>query len=304
MLAYIIAALIWWFIALTIQNNATSKFRINDLHRDDPKYEQHVIDIHNYRDRKHAQYVGEGVTFLLLIVAAAIYIFRVVRRQLRQSQQQQHFMMAIGHELKTPVAVAKLNLETILKHKLDETTQVKLIQNTLQETNRLNSLCNNLLLASQMESGYSRTIETLNISEVLSSTVEEFIEKYSSRVFEMDINKEVFIKGDNLMLYLLFSNLLDNAVKYSKEKITVSLKTEKNTSIIEIIDEGIGIPDKEKNKIFEKNYRIGNEATKLSKGTGLGLYLSRRITLAHKGKITVTNNLNGGAVFSLQLPLV
>ncbi len=304
MLAYIIAALIWWFIALTIQNDETSKFRINDLHRDDPRYEQNVIEIHKYRDRKHTQYIGEGVTFLLLIAAAAIYIFRAVRRQLRQSQQQQHFMMAISHELKTPIAVAKLNLETILKRKLDEPTHAKLIQNTLQETNRLNSLCNNLLLASQMESGYSRTIETLNISEVLTSTVEEFLAKYNSRRFEMDINKEVFIKGDNLMLHLLFSNLLDNAVKYSKEKIAVSLKTDRNNAVIEIMDEGAGIPEEERKKIFEKNYRMGNEATKLSKGTGLGLYLTRKITLAHKGKITVMNNLNGGAVFSLQLPLV
>lgn len=304
MLAYIIAALIWWFIALTIQNNETSKFRINDLNKSHSNYEQQVIEIHNYRDRKHTQFIGEGVTFLLLIAGAAIYIFRAARRQLRQSQQQQHFMMAISHELKTPIAVSKLNLETILKRKLDEPTQAKLIQNTLQETNRLNSLCNNLLLSSQMESGYSRTIETLNISEVLTSTVHDFISKYQNRTFEMNISKDAFIKGDNLMLHLLFSNLLDNAVKYSKQKIAVSLITERDYAIIEIMDEGLGIPEEERKKIFEKNYRIGNEATKSSKGTGLGLYLTRKIVIAHKGKITVMNNLNGGAIFNLQLPLV
>ena len=304
MLAYIVAALIWWFIELSIQNTETSKFRINDLNKEHPGYQQNVKEILRYKDRKDAQYIGEGVTFLLLIAGSAIYIFRAARRQLRQGQQQQHFMMAISHELKTPIAVSKLNLETILKRKLDEPTQAKLIQNTLQETNRLNSLCNNLLLASQMESGYSRTIETLNISEVLTSTVNEFISKYQNRTFEMQINKEAFIKGDNLMLHLLFSNLLDNAVKYSKEKIAVSLKIDKDYAIIEILDEGAGIPEAERKKIFEKNYRIGNEATKSSKGTGLGLYLTRKIVIAHKGKITVMNNLNGGAVFNLQLPLV
>lgn len=304
MLAYIIAALVWWFIALSIQNDETSKFRINDLNVSDLNYENNVREILNYKERKNAQYIGEGVTFLLLIAASAIYIFRAARRQLRQSVQQQHFMMAISHELKTPIAVSKLNLETILKRNLDDQTKTKLIQNTLQETNRLNSLCSNLLLSSQMESGYSRTIETLNISELISSSVEEFISKYQNRNFEMKIIKDVYVKGDNLMLHLLFSNLLDNAVKYSKGKIEIILTAEKNNAVIEIIDEGDGIPEEERKKIFEKNYRIGNEATKASKGTGLGLYLTKKIILAHKGKISVLNNNKGGTVFNLIIPMV
>src|SRR5690606_10624220 len=99
------------------------------------------------------QYIGEGVIFFLLIAAAAMFIYRAVSRQFKQSREQQAFMMAITHELKTPVAVAQLNLETLQKHRLEPAQQLKLIGNTLQETSRLNALCNNLLLSSQMEAG-------------------------------------------------------------------------------------------------------------------------------------------------------
>lgn len=304
MLAYIIAALVWWFIALYLQNMEMAKHKINDIDSSAVNYNEQTLQIRTFEKRKNAQYIGEGITFLLLIAGSAIYIFRAARRQLRQSEQQQHFMMAISHELKTPVAVSKLNLETILKRNLDEATLKKLIENTLQETNRLNSLCNNLLLASQMETGYSRTIEILNISELLENSVDEFKNKYPSREFLPVMEREVFIKGDNLMLQLLFSNLLDNAVKYSKSKIYITLNSSSKTCVIKITDEGAGIPEEEKNKIFEKNYRMGNIATKSAKGTGLGLYLTKKIVIAHKGKIEVFNNESGGAVFSLELPLV
>ncbi|MFX9696122.1 histidine kinase dimerization/phospho-acceptor domain-containing protein, partial [Acinetobacter baumannii] len=82
--------------------------------------------------------VGEGVTFLALIIIGAVFVFRATRRQLKLSQQQQNFMMAVTHELKTPIAITQLNLETLQKRKLEEDKQQKLISNTLQEARRLN----------------------------------------------------------------------------------------------------------------------------------------------------------------------
>ncbi|WP_457848411.1 histidine kinase dimerization/phospho-acceptor domain-containing protein, partial [Staphylococcus aureus] len=94
---------------------------------------QKILAIEEAKKRKTAQYVGEGVTFLALIIIGAVFVFRATRRQLKLSQQQQNFMMAVTHELKTPIAITQLNLETLQKRKLEEDKQQKLISNTLQE---------------------------------------------------------------------------------------------------------------------------------------------------------------------------
>ena len=115
LLAYILAALIWWFIALTRQNQLMTQYEMEQLKPTGKNYQVELDKIKSLEKRKTAQYLGEGVTFLLLIVAGAVFVFRAVRRELRISQQQQNFMIAITHELKTPISVAKLNLETMQK---------------------------------------------------------------------------------------------------------------------------------------------------------------------------------------------
>ena len=123
LLAYIIAALVWWFIALNTQNHQMATYKIMQLKKDDPLYEYAVSVISDFERRKTDQYIGEGSIFLLLIIVGAVFLYRAVRRQFRSSQQQQNFIMAITHELKTPIAVTKLNLETLQKRKLEEAQQ-------------------------------------------------------------------------------------------------------------------------------------------------------------------------------------
>ena len=110
LLAYIIAALIWWFIALSRQNELMSRYKLDDLKKDDINFAEKEKKILKDKSKKTAQYLGEGGTFLLLILAGATFVFRAVRRELKSSADQQNFMMAITHELKTPIAVTKLNL--------------------------------------------------------------------------------------------------------------------------------------------------------------------------------------------------
>ena len=110
LLAYIVAALIWWFIALNRQNEQMSFYKMQDVRSDDYLYKEKVGKIQKDKHTKTIQYLGEGGTFLLLIFGGAIFVFRAVRRELRINADQQNFMMAITHELKTPIAVTKLNL--------------------------------------------------------------------------------------------------------------------------------------------------------------------------------------------------
>lgn len=304
LLAYILAALIWWFIALNNQNRQMARYEIEQLNPAAANYQSEFNKFKSLEKRKTAQYLGEGITFFLLIIAGAVFVYRAVRRELKISEQQQNFMIAITHELKTPISVAKLNLETMQKRKLDENRQQRLIQTTLEETNRLNALCNNMLLSSQIEAGgYRITNEETNISELVSKCVQDFISRYPHQNIDADIRPDIFIHGDRLLLQILVNNLVDNAIKYGTKDLPVSvLLSESNDKIIlQVKDQGKGIAAEERRKIFTKFYRIGNAATRSAKGTGLGLYLTKKIASQHNANISVTDNQPSGTTFIVTL---
>jgi two-component system sensor histidine kinase CiaH len=301
LLAYIITALIYWFIVLNQQNKRVIAFKLK-LYKTNPVNEKQLQSIKNERQRKTIQYLSEGITFFLLIVTGAVFVFRIVRREFKHSQQQHNFMMAITHELKTPIAVTKLNLETLQKHKLSQEQQQRLITNTLQEANRLNDLCNNMLLASQLEAGgYQVTNETIDLSALVQDCANEFAIRFPQRIIHTDIQPGVYFTGDNLLLQIAINNLLDNAIKYSPRESTVwvELKNERNKIYLSVKDNGKGIADEEKQKVFDKFYRIGNQHTKGAKGTGLGLFLTKKIVQQHNGHIRVTNNQPQGSNFAI-----
>ncbi len=302
LLVYIIAALVWWFIALNTQNHQMALYKISEINKDDPHYMDILQTIKDAEKRKTFQYAGEGSIFFLLIIAGAIFIFRAVRRQFVSSLQQQNFMMAITHELKTPIAVTKLNLETLQKRKLEDAQQQKLIQNTIQEANRLNTLCNNMLLASQIEAGGSTmTKEEINFSELVEESVQDFKIRFPQRILHTNITDEIFIIGDRLLLQMAINNLIDNAIKYSTKEadVTIELFQRDKQVSLTIKDEGKGIDKQEHKKIFDKYYRVGNAATKGAKGTGLGLYLTKKIAEQHKANISMTDNQPTGCIFMI-----
>ncbi|MFY7901118.1 MAG: sensor histidine kinase, partial [Chitinophagaceae bacterium] len=295
-----VAALIWWFIALQNQNKLMANMRLVELNKDDPRYLQKVAIIEDAKRRKTAQYVGEGCTFLALIIVGAVFVFRVTRKQIRLSQQQQNFMMAITHELKTPIAITKLNLETLQKRKLEEQQQKKLIGNSLHENNRLNILCNNILMASQLDAGVIANKQEINFTSLINSSIHEFKVGFPQRVFHSHITENIYLLGEEMMLQMLANNLIENAVKYSPKEsvVTIELIQKNNKIQLIVIDEGVGIEESEKKLIFDKFYRSGNENTRKTKGTGLGLYLCNRIMNNHKGTIVVTNNIPRGSIFT------
>ena len=302
LLIYIVAALVWWFIALNKQNHQMIQYETEQLKKDDPKYFTEIQKLNSAEKRKTAQYIGEGSTFLLLILAGAVFIFRAVRQQLKSGLQQQNFMMALTHELKTPIAVTKLNLETLQKRKLEYTQQQKLLHNTIQETNRLNALCNNMLLASQIEGdGYNITKEETNFTEVVNECVQDYIIRFPQRQINTSIDEEIFIDADKLLLQMSINNLIDNAIKYSPKEtiVTVTLTQQYTETRFSVKDEGKGIINEEKKKVFEKYYRTGNSATKGARGTGLGLYLTKRIAQHHNATILLTDNIPHGCNFTI-----
>lgn len=300
LLAYIISALVFWFLVLNKQNKELTELLLQDISVHDVRYLQKEKRIEQLKDRKSAQYIDEGVTFLLLTLAGAVFVFRFINRQLTQSQQQRNFIMAITHELKTPIAVAKLNLETMQIRKLDLNQQQKLIRSTIQEANRLNSLCNNMLLLGQLDTGgYKFTKEKFDLATLANDCAEDFILRFPERKIEVEVPNEIMILGDKLSLQLAINNLLDNAIKYSRKDDVVLIKVFRENKKIKlhVIDEGFGVSDDEKGKVFEKYFRGIQRQTK---GTGLGLYLTKEIVKQHHGEISVANNIPNGCIFEIQ----
>lgn len=305
LLLYIIAALVWWFISLERQNRQMAELQYIHLNSEiasltTAQYENRKEIIDRETSRNTGKYLAEGVTFLILILIGAGFVYRSVKRQFTLQQQQQNFMMAVTHELKTPLSVSRLNLETMLKYSLDPEKQRKLIRMTLEETSRLTFLTNNILISSQLEGGgYKNAKEDLDLSDLLKDCINDFKNRFTDRIFHEQIEPDADVKGDSLLLQMLINNLLENAIKYSpREKpVTASLRKHHGSITLQIADEGPGIPDEEKKNIFSKFYRIGNETTRKTQGTGLGLYLCRIIARDHNADILVTNNTPTGSNF-------
>jgi two-component system, OmpR family, sensor histidine kinase CiaH len=302
LLAYIVVGLAFWFIELENQNRQMTTDQLLQLSPGNPDYAGQRMVILAKKKGKTAQYVGEGATFLFLILLGALFVYREVRRQIRLQLQQQNFMMAVTHELKTPIAVTKLNLETLIKHKLDGEKQQKIIRTALQETNRLDTLANNILITSQLEGGgYVPTKEVLDLSDLSEHCLRDYRSRFPDREWTANIQPGATVIGDSFLLQLLVSNLLENALKYSPREAAITLTLEKKTrhTLLSVKDQGPGISDEEKKKIFAKFYRSGEESTRQTKGTGLGLYLCRKIADDHKATLKVTDNSPAGSNFTV-----
>lgn len=308
LLIYIIAALVWWYISLSQQLLMMRNFEVSQLHStvnsaaNPVAYQEELFKINKKYNRDKSKYLGEGSIFFLVIIIGAVFVYRSVRRQFYLQQQQQNFMMAVTHELKTPISITKLNLETLQKYNLDPEKQKKIIRTTLDETARLDFLANNILISSQLEGKrYKSSKEELDLSSLMKDCIHDFRNRFPERIIIEEIEEDADVKGDAFLLQIMINNLLENALKYSPREspIFAGLKKQGPEIIMNIKDEGKGIPDDEKKNIFLKFYRIGNEATRKAQGTGLGLYLCREIALDHNADILMTDNKPSGSNFTV-----
>lgn len=308
LLFYVVAALVWWFISLEKQNRQMTNFKVGQLNAaiaasHNPEiYNEAIMRIRQEHERNLVKYISEGSTFLILILVGAAFVYRSVRRQFLLQQQQQNFMMAVTHELKTPISVARLNLETLQKHNLDIDKQKKLLRMTLEETERLNTLTNNILISSQLESeAHKISKEELDLSDLFKDCIRNFIRRFPETKFVESIEPDIDIKGDPFLLQLLINNLLENAIKYSpgQKPIICRLQKYNDGAELQIIDEGPGVPAAERKNIFKKFYRIGDEATRQTHGTGLGLYLCKKIADDHNAEIDVIDHSPHGSNFTV-----
>ena len=315
---FMLIAIAWWSILLYTKNRDAFQGRAGEskvlmiadgkIKNDAEFLETNFYkDLKKYYERQEWMILGESLVFVLSLIFGVYLINRGYNREIDAAQQRRNFLLSITHELKSPIASIQLVLETFIKRELSAAHINQFSSNALKETERLNDLVNDLLLAAKVETAYVPHLETINLKQFLGEIIERLQNKYPEVAF--DFRKpatDIFIQADKTGLTSVAVNLLENAVKYggTTPKIsTVLRQAAKGAVRLEIADNGIGIPNKEKSKIFERFYRVGNEDTRKTKGTGLGLYIVHQIVLAHNGTIEVMNNRPQGTIFSISLPV-
>ncbi len=316
---YIFASYLWWAFLLIQKNdllleqtllNYQLEYNIaNDL----PKGDKSYLTTADYGEmiKKHESQkwmvFGEGFVFLFLILAGTMQLYRSFSREMALARQQNNFLLSITHELKSPLASIRLSIQTLLMRLNLEDKFQRLLNNSLDDTDRLAALVDNILFAAKMEnSTYSFSLESVNLSDL--------VEKQAARIQQLakdthnistDIQPNVMVKADKIAMSSAIINLLENAVKYSPESTTIAVKlnTKGKQSLLQIADQGPGVQEGEKLNIFDKFYRVGNEETRSAKGTGLGLFIVKSVSEGHLGKVYVSDNEPVGSIFTILLPL-
>ena len=253
-------------------------------------------------DRK-LMVLGEGSVFLFLVCIGIIQIHKTLSRQETLSHQQKNFLLSVTHELKSPLASIKLSLQTILKRVLTADQQQSLLDNSLKDIERLDDLVENMLLATKIEnSSYSFPKDKFNLSELVEKVVERLqVHACNSQTIKCSVSPNIYLIGDAFAMNSVLINLIENAVKYSPPcaEVQVSLDSTDGQIYLRVADQGKGIPDAEKNRIFDKFYRIGSEDTRQTKGTGLGLYIVKKVLETHQASILVVDNTPTGTIFEI-----
>ena len=310
LLVYTIAALLFWGFSLQRQSH-----KIYDVERDaliheidstkqPGLYRERLGELEDHLASRKKQYLGEGVVLMLILLGGASVVYTSLQRKVRLQRQQNNFMLAVTHELKSPIAGMKLSLQTLQRPQITEEQRAQLLSRCIQESDRLADLCNNMLLTSQIEGKqYRAARESISLSDMVERSADIYTARYPGRI-TTDIKTGCTVTGDMLLLQMALNNLLENAIKYTPDgtPIEIQLLRGKKDVTLQVADNGSGIPDAEKRKIFSKFYRIGDEATRRTKGTGLGLYLTSKIVEQHKGKLSIRNNEPQGAIFQIVLP--
>jgi signal transduction histidine kinase len=259
--------------------------------------------------RRVLMVVTEGVFFWLGMAAVVGLLWRMLRQESVLEQQRQNFISAVTHELKTPIAGIRLALETVLSGRAQGASQELFLRNALGDAERLQNLVEKILDLSRFASGVHRLhIELADLSQLVEEELAAALPRAEARgiAVEADIAPGVMVPHDGEGIAIIFSNLLENAFKYAaaeNPQVRVRLWVEGGQAILEVADNGIGIPREELSKIFGVFYRGGDEVARRTPGTGIGLFVAQEIAKAHGGKLVAESEGPGkGARFRLLLP--
>ena len=274
-----------------------------------PSQEHQIIkgQLNQDLSRRIWMVLGEGAVFMFLLLIGMRKVRSAIASEMELARTQNNFLLSITHELKSPLAALKLQLQTLRQRKLEPEKQQHILERSQKESERLQLLVEDLLLTARMDSGKGKlNIEDLNISEIIRRLLQDhYSEQIDSSRISVAINSDCYGLCDRQALISIATNLIDNAIKYSgsESTIEVGIEMESDSVVLKVLDNGPGIPVKERSRIFDRFYRAGNEETRNAKGTGLGLYIVSRLVEEMKGNLSLDQGQPSGCHFKVTFPL-
>ncbi|MEO7995482.1 MAG: HAMP domain-containing sensor histidine kinase, partial [bacterium] len=265
-------------------------------------------EIASFYHRKMVMVTGEGSLLILLVLVSLGAIWASHSKALRLNWEMSNFLQAVTHELRTPLTSLKLLFETLEQNPEAVEDRQAMFQAGLVQISRLERLITNLLKVSALEG--HRTRLRLAVFD-LSREVRAFAMAREPQVkarqgtLIIECPAPVLVRFDREALVQVLDNLLDNALKYSPDPpvITLRVAAEEAEGVLTCIDKGLGLTKEQQGRVFERFWRAGDEATRTSEGTGLGLYLVRRLVTSAGGRMAVESpGMGYGSTFIVRLP--
>ncbi|WP_457564121.1 sensor histidine kinase [Caminibacter pacificus] len=238
------------------------------------------------------------VIYLIILMIGYKFIDAIAKQIEMSFAKLKRFNSNVSHELKTPLAIMKSEIEVALMNNTKDCE--KTLKSMLQEINYINDITEKLLFL-------TKETKKIKLEDVdLEELILELFEKYAEKIeFELDFGDEEYdIKGDKTLLKMALSNIIENSIKYGANKIVIKLEKNKHKIILTIKDNGIGIPKEKLPFIFDEFYRVDESHNKKIKGFGLGLSIVKNILTLHKAKIKVNSDEGKGVEFIIEFPLI
>lgn len=286
---YILLQFLWWASLLVRQQRQI--FELNDA--TDEKLYQAIRMI-----------IGEGLVFFGLLSLGFIVIWRSIKREMEQASKERHFLLAVTHELKTPIAGSQIAIDSLKKHEWDEPTKNLLLDDAQAGLTRLEQRVENILQNNRLISGKEMTKVIFEPEALITKVISRHqVGPFQERQVELQnsLKIDAQIEGDSDALALAWGNLLENALKYSPstESVIISLFNSAQGLSVTFDDGGDGIPADQRENVLKKFERLRDSETS---GTGLGLYLADQILKMHKGKLLIETSDRGGTSITTWIP--
>ena len=247
----------------------------------------------------------------ILIFSIGNYIIKGFEQVALLNKMKSEFISVASHQLRTPLSAMKWELELLLS-KMSEglsPKQLEIMGKMSKSNERMIRLVNDLLDVVRLEQGrFSLNKEDLNLTEIIKEVIDDITPLAKVNNIKIRIiseNKIFAIKGDRKRIRMVAENLISNAIKYGlgRGDIEIKIKAEKDYYVVSIKDEGVGIPEKQQEHVFEKFFRSDNIIRYRTDGTGLGLYIAKNIVEQSGGKIWFKSKEDVGSIFYFSLPI-
>jgi len=262
------------------------------------------------RARRMNRYRWEGSFFLLVLLGGIAVVTQALRQRSELIRRQENFIAAVSHEFKSPLASLKLSAETLLLRETDAPAVERVATRMVQDVDRLEAMVANTLDASRIDEGRLKLVaEAIELQPALQAVLDSLEYRIHGRgvAVSSELEAGLVVQADRVALSTVLRNLVHNAIKSVDAggggRVEIHARAAGRQVRIDVVDDGLGFEASETPRLFEKFYRSGDEMRRRTKGSGLGLYIARRLVEADGGRLDAQSDGPGrGATFSVRWP--